>query len=698
MAQTKTDNIRNVLFCGHGSAGKTTIIDHLLVDTGAISGTPSVDDETSICDFDPEEKQHKYSIEACVVYCQHAGKRLNLIDTPGYPDFIGQVVGGLQGVDNAAIVINAQSGIEVNTRRVFDEAGKAGVGRIIVINKMDAENIEFNELVNSIQEMWGPKCVLLNVPIGHGPDFKGVVSTLKVPDDSTGALTDPAEIHEPLLESIIEVDEEVMERYFEGTEPTPEELSRLIVQAVREGSLVPIVCCSAKSGAGLSELLDVMVSCCPSPADRNVVASKDGEEVEVSPDGNGPLVARVFRTRIDPFVQKLSFIRVFSGSLKKDATVVASTARKGIKMGPLLEVLANETSTIDQAGPGDIVAVAKMEDLHTGTTLGDLSFPEIPFPTPMVGLAVLPKSRGDEAKLSGALGKVVEEDPTFKLDRDTQTKELVMTGMSELHLKIVQERLIRRDKVEVETKEPKIPFRETIQTNAEGMYRHKKQSGGRGQFGEVHIRMWPLARDVNIEEFATKSRFASLKDYHYDEVNNFLWVDSVVGGVIPGNFMPAVEKGFRDRLVRGVIAGYHIQDVCVEVHFGKHHDVDSSEAAFKTAASMAFRNVFQEARPSLLEPIVTMAITVPDDSVGDVYSDMSGRRGRVLGSDSAGGNLQTVNAEVPLMEVTTYARTLSSMTGGQGSYTMEFSHYDVVPPNVQQEIISKAKLKEEEDA
>jgi elongation factor G len=415
------------------------------------------------------------------------------------------------------------------------------------------------------------------------------------------------------------------------------------------------------------------------------------------PDPQGPLVARVFKTRIDPFVQKLSFIRVFSGTLKKDMTVASSSARKGTKLGPLLEVQASETHPVEEATPGDIVAVAKMEDLHIGTVLGDYSLPEMKFPAPMVGLAVSPKSRGDETKLSGALQKVVEEDPTFRLDRDSQTKELVMMGMSELHLAIIRERLSRREKLEVETKEPKIPFRETIQAPAEGMYRHKKQTGGRGQFGEVHIRMFPLPRDINVEAFVTKERFPQMKEYHYDPEYNFLWIDSIVGGVIPGNFMPAVEKGFRERLERGVIAGYRIQDVGIEVFFGKHHPVDSSEQAFKTAASMVFRNVFQQAKPCLLEPIVTMNITVPEANVGDVYSDMSARGGRVLGSDSAGGNWQTIRAEVPLREVTTYARTLSSITGGQGSFTMEFSHYAIMPAHVQQEILAKAKMAEEEE-
>jgi elongation factor G len=669
----------------------------MLTSSGAVNANPSVDDETSICDFDPEEKTHKYSIESAVTYCEHAGKTFSLIDTPGYPDFIGQTIGAMHGVDAALIVINAQSGIEVNTRRTFDEAGKAGLGRVVVINKMDGDNIDFEGVVGAIRDLWGAQCVLLNVPIGQGGDFKGVVSTLRVPDDTAGALVEPSEISGPLMESIIEVDDEVMERYFEGQQPTDAELSKLIVRAITEGSLVPILCCSGKTGVGLTELMDAIAQCAPSPKDVARTATKDGETIELDHDPEGPLVGRVFKTRIDPFVQKLSFIRLYSGTIKRDQTVDVSSARKGVKLPQILRVQGSETSPVDLASPGEIVAVAKMEELHTGTVVGDHELPAIKFPTPMVGLAVTPKSRGDETKLSGALNKVVEEDPTFRLDRDGQTKELVMTGMSELHLNVIQERLIRRDKLEVDTKVPKIPFRETIQIAADGSYRHRKQSGGRGQFGEVHIRMFPLPRGTDIEEYATKARFASMKDYHYDEKNNFLWVDSVVGGVIPGNFMPAIEKGFRERMTNGVIAGYQVQDVCVEVHFGKHHPVDSSETAFKTAGAMAFRNVFREAKPSLLEPVVTLDITVPEGSVGDVYSDMSGRGGRVQGSDSAGGDMQTVHCEVPLREVTTYARTLSSMTGGQGSYAMEFSHYDVMPPNIQQEVTSKAKVKEDED-
>jgi elongation factor G len=697
MAKHKVEDIRNIAFCGHGGCGKTTLADKLLVKTGAVAGEPSVDAGTSIGDFDPEEKAHKRTIEASITHFEHAGKRFNVIDTPGYADFIGQTIGALRGADTAVIVINAHSGIEVNTRRVFKEAEKAGIGRIIVINKMDEHNIEFPALIERIRDTFGGQCVLFNVPIGHGENFKGVVGTLKPPGDGKGTLVDPAEIHTALIESIIEVDEELMMKYFEGEEPTAEQLAGLIVQAVAKGTLIPIICCSAKTGIGLSELLDALVQCALPPAAVSRKATKDGAEIEIKPDPAGPLIAQVFKTRIDPFVQKLSFIRVYSGTMKKDETVTISGSRKGAKLGPLLDVQGAETKPVDSASAGDIIAIAKMEDLHTGTSLGVAEMPKIPYPTPMVGLAVTPKSRNDEAKLSVSLHKIVEEDSTFKLDRDSQTKELVMTGMSELHLQIIRERLHRRDKLDVDTKQPKIPFRETIQSDAEGSYRHKKQSGGRGQFGEVHIRMFPFPRGTKPEEYCTKARFPHLKEFHYDDAHNFVWVNCVVGGTIPSNFLPAVEKGFMERMEKGVIAGHMVQDVAVEVHFGKYHDVDSSEAAFKIAGSMAFRNVFQQARPALLEPVVKMEITVPETNVGDVYSDMSSRGGRVQGSDAAGGGYQTVRCEVPLREVTTYARTLSSMTGGQGSFSMDFSHYDVMPGNIQQEVISKATLHEEEE-
>ena len=686
------DTIRNVILCGHGSAGKTSLADTFLSLTDVVRGSHNVDDGTSICDFDPEEKKHKYSIEAAAIHFKNSGFRFNVIDTPGYPDFIGQVIGPMQAVDNALIVINAHRGIEANTRRVFNGASREGLGRIIVLNKMDDEQVDYPQLIQTIRELWGDHCIPLNVPVGVGSHFKAVASTLDVAANVSGAIIAPQIYQEPLVEAIIESDEAAMERYFEGHMPSKDELHGLIVKAVKEGTLVPIVCCSAKTGVGVAEVLDAVSLCGLSPAELIRSSGQGDQAVAIEPDANGPLVAKVFRTRIDPFVQKLNFIRIFSGTMRRDDSVHASGARKNIKLGPILEVQGESTQAVETAGPGDIVAIAKMDELHTGTVLGELEIPQAHFPSPMVSLAVLPKSRGDETKLSGALHKVLEEDPTFLLDRDPQTQELVMTGMSELHLSVIRERLSRRDKLEVETKEPRIAYRETILGRAEGNYRHRKQSGGRGQFGEIHVRIQPLPQDIDIKEFATKKNFHSIKNYHFDEKANFLWVDSVVGGVIPGNFMPAIGKGFTERVASGVVAGYPIQDVCIEVHFGKHHAVDSSEAAFKIAAANVFEEVFKQAEPSLLEPIVELEITVPEANVGDVYSDMSGRGGRVSGSDPVGGGHTSIHCEVPLREITTYSRTLSSMTGGLGSFTMEFSHYDTMPANVQKEL-ADANLK-----
>jgi elongation factor G len=693
----KVDDLRNIAVCGHGSSGKTTLVDHLLVKTGAASGQPSVDAGTSICDFDEEEKHHKHSVEASIVHFDFGGKRFNVIDTPGYPDLIGQTIGALRAAETALIAIDAHAGIKVNTRRVWQEAGDAGLGRILVITKLDADNIDFPGLVDAIKEVFGPQCVLFNVPIGQGHDLKGVASTLEVPADTKGALVDPAEISESVLESIIEADEAVMEKYFEGEMPSKEELARLTVEAVRQGTLTPIVCVSMKTGVGVDELLGVLAQASLPPTAVTRTAKKDGDDVTLKCDPAAPLAAQVFKTRIDPFVQRLSYIRVYSGTLKKDQVVQSPGARKGIKIGPLLSVQADKTSNVDEATAGDIIAIAKNEELHTGTSLGEVELPPITFPRPMVGLAVAPKARGDETKLSGALHKITEEDRTVHVEHDQETKEMVLTGMSELHLQLIRERLKRRDKVEVEVHEPKIPYRETIQANGDGSYRHKKQSGGSGQFGEVHLRMYPFPEGTAPEEYANKERFPQLKNMHHHPKHNFLFVDTVVGGTIPGNFMPAIEKGFLEKMTSGVVAGYPVQNICVEVYFGKDHPVDSNETAFRIAARQAFAKVFKESRPSLLEPIVKLAITVPAGNVGDVSSDLSGRRGQMVGMDSAGGGLTTVEAKCPLAEVMTYARTLSSMTGGQGSYTMEFSHYDVVPPNVQQQIIAKAKLKEEEE-
>jgi len=696
MSHLQVENIRNIAICGHGAAGKSTLLEKILLQTGAVKPIPG-DSGADIVDSDELERAHHHSIESHITHFEHGGKHFQILDTPGYPDFIGQTIGALHGVDTAVIVVNAHSGLEVNTRRTFAEAGKRGLGRLVVINKMDSDNIDFPALLASIVEVFGNECLLLNVPTGTGADFKGVVNLLK-PVDGAKGLVSPAEHSVKLIESIIELDDDVTNRYFEGKQRTEEEISRLIVEAVAQHHVVPILCTSAKTGVGIPELEEAL-SLCALPPNRlpHLATKDDGSMVEVKPDPAGPFVAQVFKTRIDPFVQKLSFFRIYSGTLKKDDQVHIYGQKKNVKLHQLLRVQAGQTEPIESAGPGEIVAVAKTEELHTGTTLGDFKMDPIHFPTPMVGLAVTPKSRNDETKLSGVLHKLMEEEPTLRLDRDPQTHELVMNGMSELHLQLIQEKIKKRDKVEVETHEPKIPYRETVQGMAEGSYRHKKQSGGRGQFGEVHIRVHAFPEGMDPGKFCSKERFPSMREYKFDPEHNFIWVDSIVGGTIPNNFLPAVEKGFRERMERGIIAGYKVTNIAVEVFFGKHHPVDSSEAAFKIAGSMALRNVFQQARPALLEPVVKLSVTVPSSKLGDVNSDMSGRRGRVSGMESAGGDMQTVIAEVPLSEVTTYARSLSSMTGGQGSFAMEFSHYEVVPGNVQKQIIDKAVLHPDEE-
>lgn len=695
-------DLRNVAVCGHGSSGKTSLVDTLLVRSGAVKGNPSVDAGTSICDFDEEEKHHHHSVEATLAHFDHRGKHINVIDTPGYPELVGQMIGSLRAVETALIVVDAHAGVKVNTRRAWYEAEQAGCGRILVLTKLDTDNINFAELIENLREVFGPTCIPLNVPIGVSGDLKGVVSTLAPPEDTSGALMEVQRLHESLVESIIEVDEAAMERYFEGIAPTKEELQGLLVRAVAERTLTPIFCVSTKQDVGVSELMDALATFAPSPDLFPREGHQGDEDVEIIADPDAPLAAQVFKTRIDPFVQKLSFVRVYSGTLKKDMTTEDLTSHKKLKVAQLLDVQAGETHPVEgngsqEVGPGEIVALAKCEDLHTGDSIGEVELPDLKFPEPMIGLAVAPKSRGDEAKLSGALHKITEEDSTIHLEHDPETHEMVLTGMSELHLALIQERLHRRDHVDIETHEPKIPYRETIQANAEGSYRHKKQSGGAGQFAEVHIRMFPLPEGVEVEEFATKERFPHLKNTHYDEQNHFLWIDSVVGGSIPGNFMPAIEKGFHERMKQGVVAGYPIQNVCVEVHYGKDHPVDSNETAFKTAASKAFAQVFQEARPAMLEPVVNLHVSVPEDNVGDVSSDLSGRRGQMVGMEQNGGGMTTVEAKAPLAEVATYARTLSSMTGGQGSYTMEFSHYEVVPGNIQQEILKRANGSDEEE-
>lgn len=702
MAQHTIQDIRNVALVGHGASGKTTLADLILHKAGIAPRAGSVDDGTSLLDTDDDEKEHKYSISSALAHVEHNGKRINLIDTPGYPEFIGHAIGAMRAVETAVVVINAGSGIEVNTRRTFARAGDAGVGRMVLINKLDQENVDFADLLKMIQESFGPACVPLNVPVGAGGNFSGVVSTLKVPSDvPSDVQADPKELNRTVMDAVVEADEELMMRYLEGEELSLDEVAGGVTKAIAAGTLIPVFCSSSKTDVGVSEFMDALASFGLAPPQIARSATNEaGEEVPINQSADEPLVAQIFKTRIDPFVAKMSFIRVYSGKLTKDSNVTQAGESRPVKVSQILEVQGGKHNSVDEVSAGGICALVKIDELKVGDTLtkdGSLRMPPIQFPTPMIGLAVEPKTQADQQRISGALHKIVEEDPTFNVTRDAQTKEMVMYGMSELHLKLVEERLKQRDKVQIDTHQPKIPYRETVTGAAEGHYRHKKQSGGSGQFAEVHFRIAALPRDIDPEEYFNKERFPNMREYKYDPELNYAFVDRVTGGSVPNNFIPAVEKGIRERMEKGVIAGYQVQDVSCELFFGKDHPVDSNETAFKTAASMCFRNVFNEAKPQLLEPIVTIEINVPDDKLGDISGDLSTRRGRPEGMEGAPGGFQIIKAKVPLAEVMTYARDLSSMTGGQGSFSLEPSHYETVPGNEQQKIIAAAAKEEEED-
>ncbi len=701
MADATTESIRNVALVGHGATGKTTLADVFLFKSGVASRAGSVDDGSSLLDTDDEEKDRNSSITSSIIHFDHAGKLVQLIDTPGFPDFSGQMFGALAAVETAVIVISAGAGIEVNTRRAFIAAGAAGLGRMILINKCDMDNVDFAELVDEIQDVFGHGCVPLNVPIGTGGEFSGVVSTLAVPDEvPDGVELDPVEVNQSLMDAIVESDEELMERYLEGETLSQAELSSGVTAAIASGTLIPIFCSSSKTDVGVDEFLDGLVDCSLAVSDVSRTATCGDEDVVVDSAGSD-LVAQVFKTRIDPFVSKMSFIRVFSGTLKKDSNLHVPRLGKSVKIGQLLSVNGAEQATVDQAVSGQIVALVKMDDLKVSDTLAATAGTELPvieFPRPMVGLAVEPKSQADQTKISGALQKIEDEDSTFRVERQAQTKEMVMMGMSELHLQVVENRMASRDRVEVVTRAPKIPYRETVSGSAEGSYRHKKQTGGAGQFAEVHFKVQSLTREFGEpDEFFIKANFENLRSFHYDDDLNYSFIDRVTGGSVPNNFIPAVEKGVRERMEQGVIAGYQVQDCTCELFFGKDHPVDSNETAFKTAANRCFREVFQQANPVLLEPIVKLEITVPDSFLGDVTSDLNTRRGRMEGMDGAGAGYQVVLAKIPLAEVTTYSRSLSSMTGGQGSYTYEFSHYEQVPPQEQSKIVAAAKRSDDGD-
>ena len=707
------ENVRDIALVGHRAAGKTSLADALLFEAHAVDRMGSVDDGTSVGDSDEEEQRHHFSIDTHVMHADVDGKHLNILDAPGSPDFIGAALEALSAVETAVVVVSAMTGIEVNTRRMFAEATKKGLSRAIVINKLDAEKtIDFDTLIDSIQATFGKNCVLFNVPDAVGPDFKNVICLLDPPADMPkGCPVDAPSARQQLIDAVVESDEILMEKYLTEGSVSVAELEADITKALDAGTLIPIFCTSAKKDKGVKELLDALgkYGLSPSFASKRLAGLEvtgNGTTHQLEPTEQDEFVGQVFKVVNDKFVGHLSFIRVIAGKIQHNHNVVNLRTGATLRVGHLLEAQGKATSQVHEAGPGDIVGIAKVEGLEIGDTIAHTHHaPKMPtpsFPTPMFGLAVEPKNRGDEQKISTGLHKIAEEDPTVRVTHDAQTHELVISGVSQLHLEIIRERLKDRFGVEVNTKEPKIPYRETIQAEGAGDHRHKKQTGGRGQFAEVHIRMYPLSREIKTqqqceEEFANKSRFEKLRSCHYDPTTNFAFIDHVVGGTIPNNFLPAIEKGCKEVMELGALAGYRVQDVAVEVYFGKYHDVDSSEAAFKTAARHAFRKAFAACRPTLLEPIVKLEITVPSKYTGSILGDLPTKRAHVENQDSLPGDMTVIYARAPLAEVARYAAQLGGMTQGQGSYAMELSHYEMVPANVQQQIVSKSTVKGEEE-
>lgn len=709
MANHKVEDIRNVGLLGHGASGKTSLADTLLFKAGAVDRRGSVDDGSSISDYDDEEKKRQVSIDSSVMHCTHQGKQIHLLDAPGYPDFVGAGLEVLAAIETAIIVIAADKGIEVNTRRMFNEAGKRGLARMLVLNKLDHENIDLDGLLANLTETFGNGCALFNAPIGLGGSFSGVVSVLNPPEKTPdGCKIDVAAIRSKLVDAIVESDDALMEKYLTDGAVSADELTNAIPKALAAGTVIPIFCTSAKKDIGVEELLEAIARFALSP-DQGLVrkALKDDKsEVELVPKAEGDFVGQVFKTLNDKFVGNLSFFRIFAGKMTADQPIVNLRTGKSSRTGGLLIMQGKQQQTVNEAVAGDIVAVAKIEDLGIGDTVaasaGSPQLPNLSFPTPMFGLSVEPKSRGDEQKISQSLARISDEDPTFTVRRDSQTKEMVITGMSQLHLEVIQSRLKRRFDLEVVTKEPKIPYRETITAPGEANYRHRKQSGGRGQFGEVHLRVFPLSREITseaelLEKFANKDHFEKMRSASYEPEHNFAFIDTIVGGSIPNQFIPAVEKGCRELLERGALAGYRLQDVAVEVYFGKDHAVDSSEQAFKTAGRHALKAAFLGAKPVLLEPVVDLEVVVPSKYTGAILGDLNTKRARIENQNSLPGDITVLYAKAPLAEVTRYAAQLGSITQGTGSYSMEFSHYDLVPPNVQQQIVSKAKMEDEEE-
>ncbi len=667
-----THDIRNIAFVGQSGAGKTTLIETLLHHSGMIKTRGEISKGTTVCDFDPQEKQYQHSLNSALAYIDTQGKHINLLDTPGLADFFGRTFGVLQAAETAAIVINAENGIELATKAMMEHAQQDKLCRMIIINRIDAEEIDLEALVSEIKEAYGNECLPLNLPAASGDR---VIDCFFNPEGDTTLFSSVAEAHATIIDQVVEVDEELMEIYLEqGEELSPAQLHAPFEKALREGHLIPICFTSAEAGTGIAELLDIVIQLMPDPTEGNPPHFLKGEGVEAKPvsvtaSPSEHVIAHVFKISNDPFKGKLGIFRNYQGTITHSTQLYIGDARKPLRTTHLLQLQGESITEIDHAIPGDICAISRVDELFLDAVLHDShdedNFhlqPET-FPMPLFGLALTPKTRGEEQKLSDALNKLQSEDYCLRVEHNAQANETVVRSLGELHLRVVLEQLEQKYKITLDTHPPSIPYRETICSPNNGHYRHKKQTGGAGQFGEVYLKVAPQERGSGFE-----------------------FVNEIKGGVIPGQFIPAVEKGVRHALDEGYCAGFPMEDIKVTLVDGKYHNVDSKEIAFVTAGKKALQNAMDGAKPVVLEPIVTIQVTAQGDTVGDITADLSTRRGRISNTEAGLAGQIRVIGEVPLAEIESYSTRLKSITGGKGSYDISFSHYDLVPASKQKEL------------
>ncbi|MEO7391007.1 MAG: elongation factor G [Ramlibacter sp.] len=673
--------LRTLALVGPATAGKTSLVEALLWKAGALGTPGSVERGTTVSDFDPLERKAQRSLNTSLVHFRHRGVHAHLLDTPGAPDFLGQSLPALEAVETAAVVISATTGVEPMAVRMMQWAAQRERDRLIIVNKIDAQGVDLEALVAQIQAAFGKECLPLNLPAEHGA--KVVDCFFNMAQDAPATdFSSVAQAHRALVEQVVEVDAAFVERYLNDGDVDPQELHAPLEQALREGHLIPICFVSARTGAGVPELLDVIARLLPDPTEGNPPAFLNGEGTDAKPLRADPdparhVLAHVFKVTQDPYVGKMGVLRVHQGTLTRDSQLYVGDARRPFKVGHLFMLQGKEFTEVPRAFPGDLCAIAKVEELHFDAVLHDaaeddhIHLKPLDFPVPVHGLAIEPKRRGDEQRLHDILQKLVSEDPCLRLEHVAATNESVVYGLGELHLRTLLERLTDVHRCEVNTRPPRIAYRETITVPAEGHHRHKKQTGGAGQFGEVFLKVEPLPRGAGFE-----------------------FVDHVKGGAIPYNFMPAVEKGVRLALDAGVVAGYPVVDLRVIVYDGKHHTVDSKEIAFIQAGKRAVVAAVQAARPSVLEPIVNVEIQAPQHNIGDITGDLASRRGQVSGTAAAASGL-AVLALAPLSELASYQSRLNALTGGQGRYTLAFSHYEQVPPTVQAQLASQYRIRDE---